>query len=503
MKSFLKSRPFFRKTALLRRFSVFGISSLLIFITVTSGCFTFVSADNLSNWFYSVTWSGSLGLNPENTQWAMLDGKLTAISLEQGRLLIYNQDENGAWLETQSLIPPETSLTTFITKDINGDGIPEIIAGTTEPGYIYIYKYEDSQWLLHNYEKYIWSSITYIAAGNLNGPESNLLVQNQDGYLYLLKITAESLDIVWKSPTVWRLINSAMVLDIDNDSNEEIIVAYKTGGIGVLKLVNNQIISVWDNFLWGKILALTSGDWDNDKSPEIMISTSQKIIYVLGGNEKGYQFEDRITQLNYIAETLAFTSNNERNQLYSTDTSGKFHYAEYNPKTKQWQEQFFCQTGRISQIIPVSNESILLWAQNRKLAVLNAFRTGNLKLKNDDIEVTLTPSALYRNNAWYVSPKALSSLTELEIGVTETKTTFSVTAGQTTVEIVKTDPGSYKLNGEAKSNQDQLFMIAEKNLYFSDKGYLLLFHIHFKIDPPSKTISYEMMAPPVEVHEKL
>ena len=90
--------------------------------------------------------------------------------------------------------------------------------------------------------------------------------------------------MIWKSPTVWRMINSMLVLDLDHDSKEEIIVCFKTGGIGILKLVNNQIISSWDNYLWGKVLVLTNGDWDNDKQDELLISTSQKVIYVLGFN---------------------------------------------------------------------------------------------------------------------------------------------------------------------------------------------------------------------------
>ena len=66
--------------------------------------------------------------------------------------------------------------------------LPEIFTGTTDPGYIYMYKYSNGKYKLCNYEKYVWSTITYIAVGNFGGqPEFNILVQNQDGFLYLLK----------------------------------------------------------------------------------------------------------------------------------------------------------------------------------------------------------------------------------------------------------------------------------------------------------------------------
>ena len=203
---------------------------------------------------------------------------------------------------SQRFGPDDILFTTFQVKDINNDGVPEIIAGTVEPGFIYIYKLNNGKWELFNYGKYVWSAITYIAVGNFGGePDNDILVQNQEGSLYLLKMSENSLDFVWKSPTVWRPISSGYVIDIDHDAKDEImVVSYKTGGIAVLKMANNAVVSVWENYLWGKVLAVTSGDWNNDQQPEVMISTSQKVIYVLGWKtDGGYQFDDQWTQFNY------------------------------------------------------------------------------------------------------------------------------------------------------------------------------------------------------------
>jgi hypothetical protein len=499
MKLSLKSIDDFHKARTDQFLALLKIFGLLVLITITIGNFILIRADNSPNWFYNLDWGEILNLNPVNTQWSTLDGKLTAISLEQGQLRIFTGNEDSNWVETQSLKPPEIALTTFIIQDINGDGIPEIIAGTTEPGYIYVYKLENGKWSLNNYEKYVWSAITGIAAGNFDGQQFNLLAQNQDGFLYLLKMNNESLDIVWKSPTVWRLINSLLILDIDNDSKQEMVVAYKTGGIGILKLVNNQIVSVWDNYLWGKILALTYGDWDGDKQPEILISTSQKVIYILGYTGKSYQFEDRLTQLNYITETMSLTNYKNHNQLVTTDTAGKFHYSEYDPKLKQWQEQFFCQTGRIAQIIQTSNnDTFLLWSQNRKLITLNAFKTSDFKLKNNDTVLGLTPPAVYQNNNLYIAPKALSSLAGLGISYTETKTAFKVSLAQTALEITKTDLQNYQLNGAGNSNQNQLFIIFDNSLYLAVDSYPKLFNLIVKVDPVSRIISLVNPTGPID-----
>jgi hypothetical protein len=440
------------------------------------------------NWYYNTTVIDSFNRNPANTQWLVLENQLTAITLEQDQLSVISPDEHSNWTATQSLKPSETPLTAFTTKDINNDGIPEIITGTTEPGYIFVYNLNQGKWGLNHYEKYVWSAITQIAAGKFDGQRIDLLVQNQEGFLYLLKLSNESLDIVWKSPTVWRQMASLVVMDIDNDFKDEIIVCYKTGGIGILKLVNNQIVSAWDNYLWGKALAFAVGDWDNDKLPELFISTTQKVIYILGGSNRNYLFEDQITGFNYIAETLSFSGGDDNNQLFTTDTSGKLHCYEYNSKTKKWLEQFSCQTGRIAQIIPTGRQdSLLLWSQNRKLITLNAFKSNGFKLKFNDNMIELTPSAVYQNNIIYVAPKALGTVVESGITYSENKTGYTINRGQRTIEIKKSDLANYKLNNENYPNQNQ-FQVIDNNLYLSSDSFFNLLNITMKVEPLTKTI---------------
>lgn len=462
---------------------------LMLFIPLLAGHLSAAApAIKPSNWYYNITVMESFNRNPANTQWLALENQLTAITLEQDQLSVVSPDEHFNWTDTQSLKPSETPLTTFTTKDINDDGIPEIVTGTTEPGYIYIYNLNQGKWSLNHYEKYVWSAIIQIAAGKFDGQHTDLLVQNQEGFLYLLKISDESLDIVWKSPTVWRQIASLVVMDIDNDSKDEIIVCYKTGGIGILKLVNNQIVSAWDNYLWGKALAFAEGDWDNDKQPELFISTTQKVIYILGGSNRNYLFEYQITDFNYIAETLSLINGKENSQLFTTDTSGKLHCYEYIAKTNKWLEQFSCQTGRIARIIPASHQdSLLLWAQNRKLITLNAFKSNSFKLKVNDNMVELNPSAIYQNNTVYIAPKALGTVAESGITYAENRTGYTINQGQRTLEIKKSDLAKYKLNNESYPSQNQ-FLIIDNNLFLSSDSFLNLLNIPMKVESLTKTI---------------
>ena len=55
-------------------------------------------------------------------------------------------------------------------------------------------------------------------------------------------------------------------------------------------------------------------------------------------------------QLHYL-KSLPFLQNNGLSQLLATDTAGKSHLLEYDPKNKGWLEDYIAPTGRIAQII--------------------------------------------------------------------------------------------------------------------------------------------------------
>jgi hypothetical protein len=479
---------FSRRVRLSNRSFLFPATFVLLLITIWVGHLSAADIPKTPNWYYDITSEETFDRNPENTQWLDIGNQLTAVTLEQDQLTIFTPNEHSTWTATQALKPSENPLTAFTIKDINSDGTPELIVGTSEPGYIYIYNLDQGKWILNHYEKYVWSAITQIAAGKFDGQQSNLLVQNQEGFLYLLKISAESLDIAWKSPTVWRQISSIMVLDIDKDLKDEIIVCYKTGGIGVLKLVNSQIVSAWDNYLWGKPLAFAEGDWDGDKLSEVLISTSQKVIYFLSGDNRNYFFKNRITNFNYIAETLCLAGDKVKNQLYTTDTAGKLHCYEYDTKTSKWLEQFSCQTGRIAQIIPTSRpDSLRLWANNHKLITLNAFKSRNFRLFMNDKSFDLNPSAIFQNGVVYVAPKALQAAVESGITYSESKTGYTIRGGQNTLEVTKSNTTNYQMNHETYANQN-VIQIIDNTLYFSSDGYAKLFNITLKVEPLRKII---------------
>ncbi|MCL6588585.1 MAG: VCBS repeat-containing protein [Firmicutes bacterium] len=476
----------------------FKIGLTLIFLTVMGFILVFplMGADKPSptpvpdNWCYSLV-PGPIAELSFNTQWILIDGQFYAITLDEGQIVICAPDSASNWGETQRLSIPDTSFTVFKVKDINNDNVPELIAGAAEPGFIRIYQQNGGKWATNSNEKYVWTSITNIAVGNFDDPQtSNVLVQNQRGMLYLFKISGNSnaLDLIWQSPSVWRAAESFINLDFDQDGKDEIMVSYKDGGIGILKAVNKQIVSIWDNYLWGKILDITTGDWDDDGRPELFLSTSQKIIYILGFNNKTYQFEGQLSQLKYTTEKLYFANVNSEKQLFTMDTGGKTHLLEYYSKSQEWVEQFVCPTGRVAQIlglVPDKNISISLWGVNRQMITVHAMRTKELALNYQGEGYNLTPPAWYQNNQLYLAPSALAKIPGFGLTYTVDKSSFRVEYHETKI-VIKRENNNLIAQAGGVREVDCLLINGE--LYISISGLADLLGVSIQWEPPAKII---------------
>ncbi len=468
------------------RFFIFSFIALLFIASSYSAVF---SSGAL---MASVNQGELLDLNSLNTQWLNVNGHLNAMSLIDGKIVMFElQDDMRSWVKTQQLAADDNiAFTTFQVKDINQDGMAEVIAGTMEPGFIYIYQLSNRKWELFNSGKYVWSTVTYIAVGNFSGsPGKDILVQNQEGSLFLLKLGEKSLDLVWKCPTNWRPISLGCITDIDGDTKEEIIVAYKAGGIGIIKLDSNSAVSVWENYLWGKVMAVTSGDLNRQGQNDVLISTSQKVIYDLGWNpEKGYQFKKQWTDLDFIAEKLSFFVSRGESRLLASDTAGKTHLLRYAPKNQAWSEDYTALTGRISQIIGFDEEAgnFLLWGFNRKLLNMQILAADELRMRYQQSDYPLSPVAVFKKDILYIAPRGLQNIPDLKITYRNTKTAYTITRGNQVIEITKKNL-SIKVNGIQAINGD-MPIVVEGELFLPLSSYADLFKLDLTLDIPQRMV---------------
>lgn len=304
-----------------------------------------------------------------------LNEVLNLAVIEGGKIVIYQNNPDNQWEMLQTLEATEVTFTSFYIRDINNDSIPEIIAGTTEPGFIYVYYWDAEQkWTCLNNPKYIWSTVNKIIVAkylesppptNKAGSAQNsgslapyFVVQNKEGFLFVFKYSETSLDLTWKSPAAWKIIDQFFCIDLDNDANEELIVVYRGGGAEILKIVKNAVTSNWKGFPWGKVLTIDFNDWDNNNSPELIITTTQKAVYQIKAEKNTYK-SSQLT-LNYIIEKMHFYKVQNRKMLFIADTSGKVHLLEQAPKSAVWKEIQTFQTGRILEFFEQSSGELLL-----------------------------------------------------------------------------------------------------------------------------------------------
>lgn len=444
------------------RSNSFFIFLLLILILLLSGK-TFAANENL---VFDFKTHQPLELAPYNTQLLFYDGQLNALTVIKGKVL-YFKEKGSKWVELQRFGPQDINLTTFVVKDLNNDQVPEIIAGTEAPGLIYIYTLVNDQWSIVNYGKHVWSTINKIIVGNLSQAGSQeFLVQNDEGYLFLLKPSVNSLDLVWKSPNVWKPISDAIVVDMDGDSVEEILVVYKTGGIAILKIENSAIVSIWENYPWGKILGLTVGDWDNDQKLEAIFSTSQKILYVLGENEGKFQYEGQFSNFDRVVEKLSFINCQDQKVLLTTDIAGHLKALQFDFSKSRWVERLNNQIGRIRQIIQPQQERTFFWSSNRQVIELTSYKSLSLQVDFQDEQYQLWPNAISLNSQIYIPPKALADFCGYDFLYNEETKTYTISTNERTIEINENELNLVSVDGLSKITLPFAPIIFSNELYF-------------------------------------
>ncbi len=439
--------------------------------------------------FFNIKMYQPLELAPYNTKLLYWNGELNALSIINGKIL-YFRETGSKWLELQRFGPHDIKFTTFEIKDLNGDKTPEIIAGTEDPGLIYLYTLEYGQWNLLSYGKHVWSTINKILVGNFSGMGAQeFLVQNDEGYLFLLKSSGNSLDLIWKSPNVWQNVSMAVVSDIDNDSLDEVLVVYKTGGIAILKLANNAVVSIWENYPWGKILGLTVGDWDGDQQTEIIFSTSQKLLYILGENEDQFRYEGQFSDFDCVIEKLSFNTNQSSKALITTDTAGQLKALEFDSKERKWVEKFSNNTGRILDIIQPNQEQTILWSSKRNIIELSSYKLVPLQILYQDNQFQMAPNAVGLNNQIYIPPKSLAGISGLEISYNDQIQTYSILINERKFEFTKEEPNFVWVDGLSKIGLPISPLIINNDLYLPLNVFQSVLDLNLTYNAENQTIT--------------
>jgi len=193
---------------------------------------------------------------------------------------------------------PEHGVSAINYADVNNDGKKELIwgAGWTSTGsdYLYIYNVADTKllWRSDDMEGPFYA----VATGDVDGDGKDEIVavsyESESGYDsgIILIIDAQTNKLKWKCDGnflygAWQGLYNVSISDIDNDGNNEIIVAADqtyTGEIWIIDGKNHVIKSkhVFSTENIGQLHSLEVQDIDNDGKEEL-IASSGSTLYVI------------------------------------------------------------------------------------------------------------------------------------------------------------------------------------------------------------------------------
>jgi len=156
--------------------------------------------------------------------------------------------------------------------DLDGDGDMEIIAGDDD-GFLYILHHDGTEMGVHSFGGDIRGGI---AIGDISGNGNpDLVFGGYDQFVHVLDPMTGTEVNGWPVDVNWNIAAAPALADIDNDGQEEIIVAHR----GAVIFVFENDGSTFDSFpvsVGGAIESSPSvQDLDNDGDYEILVGSSQ------------------------------------------------------------------------------------------------------------------------------------------------------------------------------------------------------------------------------------
>jgi hypothetical protein len=210
-------------------------------------------------------------------------------------------------------IPTSQDIGALLVTDVDGDNIDDILYGDGQWGQIHCYNAinQTQKWQIANPEHGV-TNITVVDADN----DSNLEILWGAGatstgpdYLYVHQISTLSFE--WQSQHLDGPFYAIEVGDTDNDGDNEIVIisfesnsGYGDGIIQIFDAVTHELewksdANMFGGYAWTGIHDVKIGDVDDDSEQEIVVATDRLYdgaIYVINGTshliEQSYIYDD-------------------------------------------------------------------------------------------------------------------------------------------------------------------------------------------------------------------
>ena len=261
------------------------------------------------------------------------DGVPELAVLAGGTVTVYSLDPEGP-RPLGAIRSPSGRFTAVAVADYDGDGAAEVWTGTSAPGIVQIYSFEDGAFRLVNDLRYVWEDVRLLIPLDLDGwGRTDLAVVTSGGLSYVYRWNGDAFER-HELGALQRGVRFAAGGDIDADGMDELVIARGQEHVAALEWRTRQIgpaevsgepgagrrpdasspedpwdageggapatpsgavqsageLAVrWENFVWGGHTHLAVGDFLRAPGAEVFLSTSRGLVYVFDSGNGGAQ----------------------------------------------------------------------------------------------------------------------------------------------------------------------------------------------------------------------
>jgi len=203
------------------------------------------------------------------------------------------------------------SITTFELKDLTGDGIADIIAGSNDHNLYCLNGRNGTQ--LWNFSAD--GAIRAICIEDIvSDPNPEILFGTDKGTIYILNKNGNAL---WNF-SIGSNFNSLIFAKLTADRNSSILIS-RNNNLIAFNNANYTGVIYWSHILKGNITNFVVGDVNGDGVKEIGVATSKYKIYLLNGTNGNVLWDTLTEELPTHLLFGNFKGDSKKELLYSTD----------------------------------------------------------------------------------------------------------------------------------------------------------------------------------------
>jgi len=190
------------------------------------------------------------------------------------------------WQLASRLPPLPAPVTAVGGGDVTSDGVPELAVGTGNAGSIYVFAWTGRRWTLLGQTPYVWSPVRSLEVGDLDGDGRNeLIAVTGAGELVVFGWRQRSWHTLFRSPAAWSPVLHARLADVTGEGRPQLVLADQSGAIAVWRWPLVEPLA--QGFVWGTPMSMTVADLDGRGSPQVIVTTSERLLYRFIWQEQG------------------------------------------------------------------------------------------------------------------------------------------------------------------------------------------------------------------------